>query len=70
MRAGADGFVSAAHVPHPKLEDILGQVGRHRLREGITAQQLRGIIFFQESADIEFIADTGEVKIQSCHVEQ
>lgn len=29
-----------------------------------------GIILFQESADIQFAADAGEAKIQSCPVEQ
>ena len=58
------------HAPHSNLKDILDRIGRHCQREGITAEQLRCIIFFQESADIQFIANTGEAKIQSCPVEQ
>jgi hypothetical protein len=56
-------------VPYPKLEHILDEIGRYCLREGITVEQLRCITFFQERADLQFIANTGETKIQSCPVE-
>jgi hypothetical protein len=60
----------ASRAPYPTLEDILDRIGRHCLREGITTEQLRCITFFQERADLEFIANTGEARIQSCAVER
>ena len=50
-------------APYPTLEDILDQIGRQCLREGITTEQLRCITFFQETADIEFIGNSGEARI-------
>jgi hypothetical protein len=60
----------APREPYPTLEDILDQIGRQCLGERITAEQLRCITFFQERADIEFIASSGEARIQSCAVER
>jgi hypothetical protein len=56
-------------APYPTLEDVLEQIGRQCLRQGITAEQLRCIAFFPERADLHFIANTGEAKIQRCAVE-
>ena len=62
--------ICKAREPYPTLEDILDQIGRQCLRKGITTEQLRCITFFQERADIEFIANSGEARIQSCAVER
>ena len=59
----------AARVPYPTLEGILHQIGRRCLREGITTEQLRCITFLQERTDLEFIASSGEARIESCAVE-
>jgi hypothetical protein len=71
--SGRDINVKACRVPrapYPTLEDILDQIGRQCLREGITTEQLRCITFFQERADIEFIANSGEARSRSCAVKQ
>ena len=71
--SGRDINVKACKAPrasYPPLEDILDQIGRQCLGEGITTEQLRCITFFQERADIEFIASSGEARIRSCAVEQ
>ena len=71
--SGRDINVKACKVPrapYPTLEDILDRIGRHCLREGITTEQLCFITFFQERADLEFFANTGEATIQSYPVER
>ena len=71
--SGRDINVKACKAPrasYPTLEEILDQIGRQCLGEGITTEQLRCITFFQERADIEFIASSGEARIRSCAVEQ
>ena len=71
--SGRDITVKACKVPrapYPTLEDILDRIGRHCLREGITTKQLCFITFSQEKAYLEFIANTGEARIQSYPVER
>lgn len=56
---------SQNHMQYPNLQDIFDEIGRKCLTQGIDAEHLRRITFFEEKVSLQFMGKTGQAEICS-----